>query len=40
MIAEIVEERLELLNKPTEKFQIDMLNIEHFFSKFMTQKYG
>ena len=35
IVAEIIQERLNLTNAPTDNFKIDMLNLEHFYSKFM-----
>lgn len=40
MIAELVQERLNLFNEPTDNFKIDYLNLDHFYSKFMNNKYG
>ena len=40
MIAELVQERLNLFNEPTDNFKIDYLNLDHFYSKFINNKYG
>ena len=29
-----------MFNEPTDNFKIDFLNLEHFYAKFMTNKYG
>lgn len=29
-----------MFNEPTDNFKIDYLNLEHFYAKFMTNKYG
>ena len=36
IISEIVQERLNLFNEPAENFRIDLLNLEHFYAKFMS----
>lgn len=40
IIGELVEERLKLFNEPTDNFKIDYLNLDHFYAKFMQNKYG
>lgn len=40
IIAEIVEERIKLINEPADNYKIDLLNLEHFYAKFMQSKYG
>ena len=40
IIAEVINERLDLFNEPTKDFKIDMLNLDHFYSRFMHNKYG
>ena len=40
IVSEIIQERLNLVNAPTDNFKIDLLNLEHFYAKFMYQKYG
>lgn len=40
VIAEAITERLNLFNEPTNNFKVDYLNLEHFYSKFMSNKYG
>lgn len=40
IVAEIIQERLNLMNAPTDNFRIDLLNLEHFYAKFMQTKYG
>ena len=36
IIAELVQERLNLYNEPTNNFKVDYLNLEHFYAKFMS----
>ena len=31
---------MNLLNEPTADFKVDMLNLEHFYAKFMQNKYS
>ena len=40
IIAEIVQARIDLFNEPTDNFKIDFSNLEHFYAKFMSKKYG
>ena len=40
IIAEVIEDRLKLFNEPTNNIKVDYLNLEHFYAKFMTNKYG